>query len=471
MKLTKEHIQKTKNEGEKAVVSLISMYDNDNSKINFILENLGSLPKEFKGDWLFKYSLDNNYKLRMSAIRNIGKLKLNDKLPKLYELFENEPKTEIKREIVSSVGRQRNTTTVGFLVKVLQDNDPKIVCQAIRALLVFKGNKEIDIELKKLKNHKNEMVQSIIEKEFFSNFKKQSKLHHIQTYDFLKNTVVHGDVRKILKSVPEDSIHLTFTSPPYYNARDYSIYSSYKDYLEFLNEVFKEVHRVTKEGRFLLINTSPIIIPRISRQHSSKRYPIPFDLHNYIVNAGWEYLDDIIWLKPETSVKNRIGGFLQHRKPLGYKPNTVTEMIMVYRKKTTKLLDWNIRQYPKEIVDKSKVSDGFETNNVWKIDPVYSKNHTAVFPIELCKKVIKYYSFEGDLVFDPFGGSGTFGRAAKALNRLFFLTELKDEYFEYMKSTKKSSSSFDELKTKFLEYKEFKKVANDLNRTSNKKYS
>lgn len=303
-------------------------------------------------------------------------------------------------------------------------------------MLVFKGNKEIDIELKKL-----------------------------------KNTVVHGDVRKILKSVPEDSIHLTFTSPPYYNARDYSIYSSYKDYLEFLNEVFKEVHRVTKEGRFLLINTSPIIIPRISRQHSSKRYPIPFDLHNYIVNAGWEYLDDIIWLKPETSVKNRIGGFLQHRKPLGYKPNTVTEMIMVYRKKTTKLLDWNIRQYPKEIVDKSKVSDGFETNNVWKIDPVYSKNHTAVFPIELCKKVIKYYSFEGDLVFDPFGGSGTFGRAAKALNRLFFLTELKDEYFEYMKSTKKSSSSFDELKTKFLEYKEFKKVANDLNRTSNKKYS
>lgn len=165
-------------------------------------------------------------------------------------------------------------------------------------MLVFKGNKEIDIELKKL-----------------------------------KNTVVHGDVRKILKSVPEDSIHLTFTSPPYYNARDYSIYSSYKDYLEFLNEVFKEVHRVTKEGRFLLINTSPIIIPRISRQHSSKRYPIPFDLHNYIVNAGWEYLDDIIWLKPETSVKNRIGGFLQHRKPLGYKPNTVTEMIMVYRKK------------------------------------------------------------------------------------------------------------------------------------------
>ncbi len=467
MNLTKEIVENTKKKGETAVISLISQFNEDNSKINFILESLGYIPKDFKGDWLFKYTQVDNHKLRMSAIRTIGKLKLNGELSTLYKLFEKEPKTEIKREIISSIGRQRNIKTKDFLIEVLKDEDPKIVCQAIRALLVFKEDIEILGELKRLKNHKNEMVQMVIEKEFYSNSKKQSALHHTQTYDFLKNTIVHGDVRDVLKNVPEDSIHLTFTSPPYYNARDYSIYPSYEDYLEFLDDVFKEVHRVTKEGRFLLINTSPIIIPRISRQHSSIRYPIPYDLHNYIVNAGWEYIDDIIWLKPETSVKNRVGGFQQHRKPLGYKPNTVTEMIMVYRKKTTKLLDWNIRQYPKEIIDKSKVSDGFETSNVWKIDPTYSRNHTAVFPIELCKKVIEYYSFKGDLVFDPFGGSGTFGRAAKALERLFFLTEINDEYFNYMKSTKKSNSVFQELETKFLELNEFKKLADDIDRPSN----
>ena len=263
---------------------------------------LTDLPKDFKGDWLFEYTKNDNHKLRMSAIRNIGKLKLNGGLPMLYELFEAELKTDIKREIISSIGRQRNVESKDFLIQVLQDDDPKIVCQAIRALLVFKGNIEIDTELKKLKIHRNEMVQTVIEKEYFSHSKKESKLHHTKTYDFLKNTIVHGDVREILKTVPEDSIHLTFTSPPYYNARDYSIYPSYENYLIFLDEVFKQVHRVTKEGRFLLINTSPIIVPRISRQHSSKRYPIPFDLHNYIVNAGWEYLDDIIWLKPETSI-------------------------------------------------------------------------------------------------------------------------------------------------------------------------
>jgi len=280
MELTKKFVEKTKKDGENALISLISQFERDNSKVNFILENLGYIPKEFKCDWLFKYTKNTNHKLRMSAIKNIGKLNLNGELSQLYELYKTESKTEIKREIISSIGRQRNIETKDFLIQVLNDADPKIVCQAIRALLVFKRDEEISKELKKLKNHKNEMVQSVIEKEFYLNSKKQDKQHHTQTYDFLKNVIVHGDVREVLTSVPEDSIHLTFTSPPYYNARDYSIYPSYRDYLEFLNEVFKGIHRVTKEGRFLLINTSPIIIPRISRQHASKRYPIPFDLHN-----------------------------------------------------------------------------------------------------------------------------------------------------------------------------------------------
>jgi hypothetical protein len=55
---------------------------------------------------------------------------------------------------------------------------------------------------------------------------------------------------------------------------------------------------------------------------------------------------------------------MQHRKPLGYKPNTITEYLMVYRKSTEKLLDWNIRSYINEIVEGSKVADGYETTNV-----------------------------------------------------------------------------------------------------------
>lgn len=204
----------------------------------------------------------------------------------------------------------------------------------------FKGQPEIDNALRKLVNHENEMVRSVIYKEYFTQkVNKKTLLPHTETYPFLKNVVVNSDVRDVLQLVPEDSVHLTFTSPPYYNARDYSIYPSYEAYLVFLQEVFKEIHRITKEGRFLIVNTSPVIVPRISRAHSSKRYPIPFDLHHRLIQIGWEFIDDIVWMKPEYSVKNRIGGFQQHRKPLAYKPNSVTEYLMVYRKQTDRLLD------------------------------------------------------------------------------------------------------------------------------------
>jgi DNA modification methylase len=275
----------------------------------------------------------------------------------------------------------------------------------------------------------------------------------------LKNVVVNADVLEALKSVPEESVHLTFTSPPYYNARDYSIYQSYEEYLEFLNKVFKETHRVTKEGRFLIVNTSPIIIPRVSRAHSSKRYGIPFDLHPFLVKNGWEFIDDIIWLKPEASVKNRIGGFMQHRKPLGYKPNAVTEYLMVYRKQTEKLIDWNMRHYDEQTIEDSKVADGYESTSVWKIDPCFDKVHSAIFPVELCKRVIQYYSYKGDLVFDPFGGSGTVGRTAKSLDRHFFLTEKEPTYFEYIKSKEKPKGIFNDLETQFLTLEQFQKYA------------
>ncbi len=58
-----------------------------------------------------------------------------------------------------------------------------------------------------------------------------------------------------------------------------------------------------------------------------------------------------------------------------------------------------------------------ETSNVWRIDPVSDKVHSAVFPLELCVKVIEFYSYVGDLVFDPFAGSGTFGKARTGQDR------------------------------------------------------
>lgn len=395
---------------------------------------------------------------RCRAIKDLAKNYDSSYLATLENIAVNDDSSVVRCEAVSAIGRQRDFNNISFLIRTLKDEDPKIVCQAIRGLLIFKGDSKVDNSLEQLKYHPNELVKGIILKEYFSNNEKTKKISHTQTYDFLKNVVVNADVSDVLKLLPKESIHLTFTSPPYYNARDYSIYQSYEEYLDFLEEVFFEIERVTKEGRFLIVNTSPIIIPRVSRQHSSKRYPIPFDLHARLVNIGWEFIDDIVWEKPEFSVKNRIGGFQQHRKPLGYKPNAVTEYLMVYRKKTDKLLDWNIHQYTDEVVEESKVNGDFETTNIWKISPKSDKIHSAVFPMELCKRVVQYYSYKGDLIFDPFAGSGTLQRTARAMDRYAFSTEKEKRYFDYMKDLEKGNTFFEEKEIKYLTLEQFEKT-------------
>lgn len=456
MIITKEFITELKHKENGEIASLIRNY-RDIGTINFILESLGQLPSSFNSSFLYDLLQHKHAQVRLNAVKNIGKLNGKTDISKLAELYKKEIDTTVRREIISSIGRQRNIENKPLLYEFLEDEDPKIVCQAIRGLLVFGKDNDVIDHLKPLINHPNEMVRTVIYKEYFAKENQSKSVHtHAETYGFLKNTIVNADVLEALKFVPEESVHLTFTSPPYYNARDYSIYPSYQAYLEFLDEVFKETHRITKEGRFLIVNTSPIIIPRVSRSHSSKRHGIPFDLHHYLVKSGWEFIDDIVWLKPEASVKNRIGGFMQHRKPLGYKPNCVTEYLMVYRKQTEKLLDWNIRSYDYKTVENSKVADGYESTNVWKIDPCFDKVHSAIFPVELCKRVIQYYSYKGDLIFDPFGGSGTVGKTAKTLDRSFFLTEQEPKYFEYMQSKYMSKGIVDDQETKFLTLEEFK---------------
>jgi len=349
----------------------------------------------------------------------------------------------------------RDKRTIPTLVRFLHDEDPTVVLQAIRGLLVFKNHDRVRDSILTLADHPNERIQYVLHSEFEPKPVISDFGMHYESPDNLKNVVVEGDTREVMRLLPDGCIHLTFTSPPYYNARDYSIYKSYQQYLDFLGEVFASVHRITKEGRFLLINTSPVIVSRFSRKHSSKRYPIPFDLHNVVSSLGWEFIDDIVWAKPEASVKNRNGGFQQHRKPLGYKPNMTTEYVMVYRKKSARLLDWNMKQYPKATVEESKVTDDFETTNLWHIDPTSDAVHSAVFPDELCDRVIRFYSYVGDLVFDPFAGSGTFGKAALKLRRFFFLTEQQAEYVQRMRDTIRANL-FNDIKYHSLQ--EFKSL-------------
>lgn len=440
----------------KAFLSFIK--NQNNRAIVYFLEKLGKLENAYLEEPLQNLLNHPSEKIRALAIKNLAKFEDISLLDIFIKYASTDESTIVRREAVSAIGRLRNEETIPALINFLKDKDPKVVMQAIRGLLVFSYISNVKNELKKLLNHPNELIREVVNKEVNGvKYQSKSQQKHDEFPEFLKNTVVHGDVQEIIKYIPDESVHLTFTSPPYYNARDYSIYQSYDEYLNFLEQVFKEVHRITKEGRFFILNTSPIIIPRIGRQYASKRYPIPYDLHPLLIKIGWEFIDDIVWVKPEASVKNRNAGFLQHRKPLAYKPNAVTEMLMVYRKKTDKLIDWNIRQYSWDKIKKSKVLEEYETTNVWRIDPTFDKIHTAVFPLELCNRVIKFYSFVGDLIFDPFAGSGTLGRAALNLNRYFFLTEKEAKYINRIKEElNKAGNLFNQVnQPKFLSLQEF----------------
>lgn len=258
----------------------------------------------------------------------------------------------------------------------------------------------------------------------------------------LRNTIGFGDSTHLLDEMPAESVDLIFTSPPYYNARpEYADYDEYDEYLFKMRQVIRRCHRVLAEGRFFAINISPILLRRASRNESSKRIAVPFDFHRIFIEEGYDFIDDLIWLKPEGAgwATGRGRRFAADRNPLQYKAVPVTEYVLVYRKHTDLLIDWFIRNHPdKQVVEDSKIADGYEKTNVWKINPATNSKHPAAFPKELAEKIIRYYSFKGDVVLDPFAGSGTVGNAASGLGRKFILFDNNLDYIEIIREDVKS---------------------------------
>ncbi len=254
----------------------------------------------------------------------------------------------------------------------------------------------------------------------------------MRTLSALRNTLIQGDSEAVLSDLPAGSVDLVFTSPPYYNARpEYTDYVTYEEYLLKIRKIIQQVHRVLAEGRFFVMNVSPVLIRRANRSEASRRIAVPFDMHRLFTEEGYEFIDDIIWEKPEGAgwATGRGRRFAADRNPLQYKPVPVTEYVLVYRKQTTKLIDWNIRAHPDQsLVEASRIGDDYEHTNIWRIKPAYDERHPAIFPLELAEKVISYYSFKGDVVLDPFAGTGTVGRAAVKLGRRFVLIEQNPHY-------------------------------------------
>jgi site-specific DNA-methyltransferase (adenine-specific) len=228
----------------------------------------------------------------------------------------------------------------------------------------------------------------------------------------------------------DDSVALTVTSPPYWNAIDYRRHadgapgwyrtgeyeaasSSYEGYIAELATTFDEVKRVTIEGGFLAV-----IIGTLLRNGVS--YPIPMDLTTALTRFGWEFHQDIIWHKTTAGVR-RAGSAIKRPFPGYYYPNIMTEYVLVFRKPGPRIyanVDRQTREASRFEID--AVFAGDTANNVWHIAPVPPGvvDHPCPFPEEIPFRLIRLYSHQGDIVLDPFLGSGQTTKVARALGRI-----------------------------------------------------
>lgn len=235
--------------------------------------------------------------------------------------------------------------------------------------------------------------------------------------------ILHGDCLDLMTQISDKTINLIITSPPYFNAKKYSSWPDYTSYLNWCQIWINECFRILQDGRMLCINTSSVIEARVGRQFRSKRYNIPADIYSLCKNF-W-FCEEIIWEKPEGAAINRNQRFSLDRHPLQWRANPTTERILVMQKPINCLNDKIIKSNQPH-----RIEGKFDRGEVWKINPVTKSQHPAPFPLDIPEKLINYYSWPNDIVFDLFAGSGTTLVAAKNLNRQFIGIEKEKEYYD-----------------------------------------
>ncbi len=245
-----------------------------------------------------------------------------------------------------------------------------------------------------------------------------------------------------MQELKADRVALTVTSPPYWNAIDYDIhasdkseyyrtrayaggYSDYNDYLDWLDRIFGEVLRVTRPGGFCAIVIGTVLL-------DGRHYPVPFDLIARLTRSGWVFHQDIIWHKCTAGVK-RAGVTIQQPYPGYYYPNIMTEYILIFRKPGDPIYAGRSAEekaqaaYPINRLFTMDVA-----NNVWHIAPVPPDliDHPCPFPEEIPQRLIQMYSYPGEVVLDPFVGSGQTIKVAKHLKRKYVGYETIDKYVQ-----------------------------------------
>ncbi len=237
-----------------------------------------------------------------------------------------------------------------------------------------------------------------------------------------------------MQEIPDESVHLMVTSPPYFNAPfDYKdLFRSYDQYLEVLNNVAREVFRVLQIGRIAVLNIDDMLV-------NGEKFPIVADAIKIFQSAGFRYRDRIIWKKPDgyLRISRRSGVLLQNPYPMYFYPDNLLESIIIFQKGK-----FDYRSIPKEVREESKIdikefSDNKWYMTIWEMVNVLPgsplEKEIAAFPEELPYRIIKLFSYKGETVLDPFVGSGTTMKVSRQLGRNSIGIEIKKSLIPIIK--------------------------------------
>ena len=265
--------------------------------------------------------------------------------------------------------------------------------------------------------------------------------------------VIIGDSRKV--ELNQESVHLIITSPPYFNIKDYGNHNqigynnTYKEYITNLNLIWKNCYSVLYPGCKMCVN----IGDQYNRTATYGRYsviPIRTEIIQYCLTLGFDYQGAIIWQKA-TNLNTTGGAIIMGSYP--YPRNGIIkldyEFILIFKKLgiAPKIGKIKKRRSKLTILEWNNYFKGH-----WNFPGVKHKGHSAMFPIELPRRLIKMYSFVGDTILDPFLGSGTTMQAARELGRNSIGIELNKKFLPLIE--KKIGGLFCSDKIKIIESKE-----------------
>ena len=258
------------------------------------------------------------------------------------------------------------------------------------------------------------------------------------------HTLVSGDSRN-LSLIPDKSVHLIVTSPPYWQLKDYGddrqigFHDSYENYINNLNIVWSECNRILHDGCRLCIN----IGDQFARSVYYGRYkviPIRTEIIRFCETVGMDYMGAVIWQK-QTTMNTTGGGAVMGSFP--YPRNGILkidyEFILIFKKQGKAPVP-TLEQKQLSAMTKEEWNVYFASH--WNFGGAKQDGHIAVFPEELPHRLIKMFSFAGETVFDPFMGSGTTALAARNLQRNSVGYEINSDYKKYYEEKVASSLLF-----------------------------